>query len=390
MMKYDFDETIDRSGTHSFKYDAGKQIDPYLPDDYIPLWVADMDFACAPQILDAMHKRLDRRILGYSMLGGDSKSAVVDWMQNRFGWTILPEQIVFSSGVVTALFAAVGHLTKPGDAILLMTPAYHPFNDAIRRYGRTPLYNRMIQTQDGKFEIDFDDFERKAKRGDCTMFFLCNPQNPTGRVFSREELTRIGDICFANDVFIVGDEIHADLTRTNQTHIPIAALYPREKRIITCTSPSKTFNIAGNNHSHLIVPDEKIREEWSKNSYCGHPTALGIDAAIAAYRESGDWLEELRTYLDGNFEMMKAMLAEQLPKAIFQIPEGTYLGWVDLRALGLSEEKLNEIVSRAGVFVQFGRDFVDNGDCHMRVNAACPRSVLREGLERICGALKAY
>jgi cystathionine beta-lyase len=222
------------------------------------------------------------------------------------------------------------------------------------------------------------------------MFFLCNPQNPSGRVFTREELTRIGDICFANDVFIVSDEIHADLTRAGQTHIPIAALYPNETRIITCTSPSKTFNIAGNNHSHLIIPDETIARVWSKNHYCGLPAAVGIDAANAAYNEAEDWLEELRTYLDGNFEMMKTILAEQLPKAVFQIPEGTYLGWVDLTALGLPEETLNEVVSRAGVFVQFGKDFVDNGDCHMRVNVACPRSVLKEGLLRICNALTNY
>jgi len=389
-MKYNFDEVIDRNGTHSMKYDAGNRINPYLPSDYIPLWVADMDFACAPQILDAMRSRLDRRILGYSMLGDDSRQAVVGWMQRRFGWKISPEQIVFSSGVVSALFATIEFLTRPEDAVLLMTPAYHPFDDAIKRYNRTPLCNRMIQTQDGRYEIDFDDFERQAKRKDCTMFFLCNPQNPTGRVFTREELTRLGDICFANDVFIVSDEIHADLTRAGQMHIPIAALYPNEKRIITCTSPSKTFNIAGNNHSHLIIPDESICAAWSKNHYCGLPAAVGIDAATAAYNKAEDWLEELRVYLDGNFEMMKAMLADRLPKAIFQIPEGTYLGWVDLSALDLSEETLNEVVSRAGVFVQFGKDFVDNGDCHMRVNVACPRGVLKEGLERICSALNAY
>lgn len=389
-MKYDFDEINDRSGTHSMKYDAGNRINPYLPNDYIPLWVADMDFACAPQILDAMRRRLDRRVLGYSMLGDDSRHAVAGWMRRRFGWTIQPGQIVFSSGVVSALFAAIEHLTRPGDAVLLMTPAYHPFDDAIKRYDRTPLYNRMIQKPDGNYEIDFDDFGRQAKRKDCTMFFLCNPQNPTGRVFTREELTRLGDICFANDVFIVSDEIHADLTRNGRTHIPIAALYPDETRIITCTSPSKTFNIAGNNHSHLIIPDESICAAWSKNHYCGLPAAVGIDAAIAAYNEAEDWLAELRVYLDDNFEMMRSLLAEQLPKAVFRIPEGTYLGWVDLSALGLSEEMLNEVVSRAGVFVQFGRDFVDNGDCHMRVNAACPRSMLREGLTRICDALKAY
>ena len=389
-MKYDFDQIVDRSNTHSMKYEAGRSGNPCLPEHYIPLWVADMDFACAPQILDAMHRRLDRHILGYSLLGNDGKRSVSRWMSRRFGWDVPPEQVIFSSGVVPALFAAVEHLSAPGDAVLLMTPAYHPFNDALRRYGRTPLYSRLIETESGRYEIDFDDFEAKVKRADCKLFFLCNPQNPTGRVFTEAELRRIGEICFANGVFVVSDEIHADLTRVGQRHIPFAKLFPKEKRIITCTSPSKSFNIAGNNHSHLIVPDEHIRREWDTNVYCSMPTALGIDAVMAAYDEAEDWLEELRAYLDGNFTMMAGLLAEKLPKAVFHVPEGTYLGWVNLAPLGLPEQKLKELVSRAGVFVQFGEDFVDNGDCHMRVNAACPRSVLKEALERICDALNAY
>ena len=386
-MKYDFDELVDRSGTHSLKYEACQKINPFLPEDSIPLWVADMDFACAPQILSAMRRRLDKRILGYSVLGEDTQAAVSRWMDRRFGWAVAPEEIVFSSGVVTALYAAVEHLTKPGDAVLTMTPAYRPFDAAMKNYGRTPLYNRMIEGADGRYSIDFADFEEKAKRPDCTMFFLCNPQNPTGRVFSEEELRRIGEICFASDVFVVSDEIHADLTRAGQTHIPFAKLFPGEKRIITCTSPSKTFNIAGNNHAHLMIPDEKIRREWSSRSYCGHPTALGIDAAIAAYEEAEDWLEELKSYLDENFRKMGDLLAAKLPKAVFRVPEGTYLAWVDLTAYVLTEQQLKEKISRAGVFVQFGEDFVDHGDCHMRVNAACPWSVLKEGLERVCKAL---
>jgi len=388
-MKYDFDQIIDRSNTHSIKYEAGHAVNPYLPEHYIPLWVADMDFACAPQILGAMHRRLDKQILGYSLLGDDNRRSVSRWMSRRFGWDVPTEQIIFSSGVVPALFAAVEHLTAPGDAVLLMTPAYHPFNDAIHRYKRTPLYSRMIETG-ARYEIDFADLEEKAKRNECKLFFLCNPQNPTGRVFTEDELRRIGEICFKNGLFVVSDEIHADLTRTGRRHIPFAKLFPDENRIITCTSPSKTFNIAGNNHSHLIIPDERIRREWVSGSYCGMPTALGVDAALAAYDEAGDWLEELRVYLDGNFAMMAGLLAEKLPKAVFHVPEGTYLGWVNLAPLGLPEQKLKEFVSRAGVFVQFGEDFVDNGDCHMRVNAACPRSVLKEALERICGALNAY
>ncbi|MPM65303.1 Cystathionine beta-lyase PatB [bioreactor metagenome] len=244
-----------------------------------------------------------------------------------------------------------------------------------------------MQEQDGYWTIDFDDLERQLSRENCTMFLHCSPHNPTGRVFTRDELLKIGELCQKYNVFLVSDEIHADLTRVGQAHLPIAMLFPDEQRLLTCTSPSKTFNIAGNNHAHIIVSDTRIRAELSHSAYCGHPGALSIDASMAAYDESEDWLEELRAYLDGNFAMMRALLADKLPNAVFRIPEGTYLAFVDLRAYCDDEQALKERISRAGVFVQFGEDFVDNGSCHMRVNAACPRSVLKEGLNRICAAL---
>lgn len=387
MMRYDFDERIDRAGTHSMKYEAGASINPYLPQAYIPLWVADMDFAVAPPILAAMRKRLDRRIFGYSVLGDDCKASVSRWMQRRYGWAVSPETVLFTAGVVAALYATVEQLTKPGDGVCFLTPAYRPFDLAVRRQNRTPLYSRM-QERDGYWTIDLDDLERQLSREDCVLFIHCNPQNPTGRVFTREEQARIGELCFRNNVTIVSDEIHADLTRVGQAHIPMGMLFPDESRIVTCTSPSKTFNIAGNNHAHILIPDERIRERISRSGYCGHPSSLSIDACMAAYDESEDWLEELRTYLDGNFTMMRALLADKLPQAAFTVPEGTYLAFVDLRACCADEQLLKERVSRAGVFVQFGEDFVDNGNCHMRVNAACPRNVLKEGLNRVCSALQ--
>ena len=386
-MKYDFNETVDRTGTASIKLEAGEKVNPYLPKEHIPLWVADMDFACAPEILQAMHERLDRRILGYTNLSGDCEASACRWMERRFGWKPEQEQIVFSAGIVSALFAAVSRLTKPGDEVCFLTPAYHPFDDAVKKQGRVPVYSRMIR-KDGEWTIDFADLSAKLSRPNCALFFHCNPHNPTGRVFTETELTRLGKLCFANDVMVVSDEIHEDLTRTGITHIPLAKLFPLEKRIITCTSPSKTFNLAGNNHAHLFIPDEALRRDWTKNYYNGHPSALSNQATIAAYDRSEDWLEELRAYLDGNFAMMKQLLDEHLPKAIFTIPQGTYLAWVDLSGYGLSEQELKRRISQAGVFVQFGEDFVDNADCFMRVNLASPRAILREGLERICNALK--
>lgn len=386
-MKYDFDEIIDRTGTNSIKLEAGVRINPYLPKEHIPLWVADMDFSCAPEILAAMHARLERRILGYTDLGADTKDCAARWMNRRYGWNAHADEIVFSAGIVAALYAAVVRLTSPGDEVCFLTPAYQPFDKAVRLQERVPLYSRMIE-KDGYWTIDFDDLKDKLGRASCKLFFHCDPQNPTGRVFTEDELRKIGELCFTNDVFIVSDEIHADLTRAGKTHIPLAKLFPNEKRIITCTSPSKSFNIAGNNHAHLFIPDEQLRRAWTKNYYNGHPTAFSNDAVIGAYDRSEDWLEELRVYLDESFSVMQTMLGERLPKANFLISEGTYLAWVDLSGYGLSEQELKKRISEAGVFVQFGEDFVDHADCHMRVNIACPRSILLEGLDRICRALE--
>lgn len=385
-MKYDFDEIVDRTGTDSIKLEAGEKINPYLPKDHIPLWVADMDFACAPEILLAMQARLNRRIFGYTNLSDACKQSACRWMERRFGWQTEAEQIVFSAGIVSALFAAVDRLTKPGDEVCFLTPAYRPFDDAVKKQGRVPVYSRMLY-EDGAWKIDFADLSSKLSRPACAMFFHCDPHNPTGRVFTETELLRLGKLCFSNDVFVVSDEIHEDLTRRGQTHIPLAKLFPNEKRIITCTSPSKSFNLAGNNHAHLFFQDESLRRDWTKNHYNGHPNALSNEATISAYDRSEDWLDALRDYLDENFATMEQMVREHLPKARFTIAQGTYLAWVDLRGYDLSEQELKKRISQAGVFVQFGEDFVDNADCFMRVNLACPRSVLKEGLLRISRAL---
>ncbi len=385
-MQYDFDEIIDRADTDSIKLEAGAKINPDLPRESIPLWVADMDFACAPQILDAMQGRLGRRILGYTDLSDTCRQSACRWMERRYRWSVSPEQIVFSAGIVSALYAAVARLTAPGDEICFLTPAYRPFDDAVKKQGRTAVYSRM-EKRNGFWQIDFDDLAQKLRRPGCKLFFHCNPHNPTGRVFTEAELRRVGELCFESGVFVASDEIHADLTRGGVTHIPLAKLFPEERHILTCTSPSKSFNLAGNNHAHLFIPDAALRRDWVKNHYNGHPSALSGVAAIAAYDRCEEWLDELRAYLDGSFAMMKQLLDQRLPDAVFSIPQGTYLAWVDLRAYGASERELKRRVSKAGVFVQFGEDFVDNADHFMRVNLASPRCVVREGLERICRAL---
>ncbi len=389
-MQYNFDEIIDRSGTHSIKLDKGREMNPYLPEKYIPLWIADMDFACAEPILEAIRQRLEKRILGYTMMDEPVyQDAVAGWMKRRYGWDIQPEWLCFSSGVVTALHAAVECLTGPDDAVLVMTPAYHPFYDAMKRCGRKPLYSRLL-SESGYYSIDWDDFEQKASLPDCTMLFLCSPQNPTGRVWSEDELRRIGEICFSNHVFVVCDEIHADLIRVGQRHIPLAKLFPNESRLITCTAPSKTFNIAGNRHANLVISDPEIRNRWEEKTVCGHPGALTVDATIAAYTQCDDWLDQLRAYIDGSFALLDDTLKERLPKAVFRIPEGAYLAWINFSKLGLSDKRLEELISRAGVQAQFSGDFVDNDQGCMRLNMASPRSVLAEAFDRICSALDRY
>ena len=389
-MQYNFDEIISRAGTNAEKYEGAHLYNPYLSTDFIPLWVADMDFACAPPILDAMRRRLDRRILGYStVVDAGYFDAVTGWMQRRFHWQIERDWIVFSAGIVAALYAAVDTTTSPGDEVLMMTPTYAPFCRAAKQLGRIPVFSRLLENG-GFYTVDWEDFAAKAARPDCRLFFLCSPHNPTGRVWTREELLRIGTICFENQVLIVADEIHADLLRAGVGHTPLAGLFAEQPRIITCTSPSKTFNIAGNRHANIIIADEALRRSFSASAYCGHVGALAIEATKAAYNECEEWLEQLRVYLDGNFAFLAEALAGGLPKAVFRTSEGTYLSWVNLSALNAAEDALNHAVSGAGVYVQFGKDFVDNGDCHARINLACPRSVLAKGLERMCGALRSF
>lgn len=386
---WNFDEVIDRENTNSVKYDAAPIVNPALPEKYIPMWIADMDFACPKPVLDAMKRRLDKRILGYSMpLDPEYYAAVISWMKRRNNWDVDFSSIVFSGGVITALNVAVEKLTGEGEGVLLNTPAYHPFDDAIKKYGRTPVYSPLVNI-DGHYEFDFADFEKKAKDPKNTLFFLCSPHNPTGRVWTESELRRIAEICFENGVFIVSDEIHSDILRSGQRHIPLASLYPEAKTLITCTAPSKTFNLAGNQLSNIIVADPEIAAEWRNNYYCGLPNPLSIDACIAAYNECEGWLEALREYLDSNFKFMSAYLEEHLPEARMRIPQGTYLAWVDLRGCGKTPEEMKKEINAAGLFIEYGNEFVANGEGFVRMNVACPRATLEQALEILCGVMKA-
>ena len=396
-MQYNFDEIIDRKNTNaentdgfrSYIFHAGPDMEfPYSDDEFIRMWVADMEFAVPPEVCQAIKDRVDKRIFGYSQVFDPGYyEAFSGWCRKMYDWDFPKEQLVFSPGIIPALYELVGDLVAADEKVLITTPAYGFFKHAATYNNRT-LVCSPLQNDNGWFSIDFADLEQKAADPKVKLLIWCNPHNPTGRVFTQTELKKIGELCFANNVFVVSDEIHEDLTRQGIRHIPLAKLFPGERRIITCTSPSKSFNIAGNCHAHLFIPDNALRRDWTKNYYNGHPNALSNEASVAAYDRSEDWLEELRDYLDQSFAMMKQLLTERLPEAKFSIAQGTYLAWVDLSGYGLSEQELKRKISQAGVFVQFGEDFVDNGACFMRVNLASPRSVVREGLERICRALE--
>lgn len=384
---FDFDEMIDRSNSNSVKYGVGRLMYPALPDDTIPMWIADMDFACPQPVLDAMKARLDQRILGYSMvLDPEYYTALAGWMKTRHNWEVEAASSQFSPGVIAALNAAVEKLTAPADSVLIHTPAYHPFDDAVKKYGRTPVYSRLV-CKEGCYEIDWEDFETKAKDPKVTLYFLCNPHNPTGRVWTKEELKRIGEICFANGVFVVSDEIHFDFIRAGIEHTVFASLFPGEKRIITCTAPSKTFNLAGIGLSNIFFADTQLGQSWAAEHVLGHPNPLSIEACKAAYSECADWVDGLNDYLDENFRLLESRIKNELPNVHFTVPEATYLAWIDVSDTGLFRQELAIRLIKEGLQVEFEDEFVDHGDGHIRMNIACPRSVLNRAVDRLVQAV---
>lgn len=386
MSKYNFDEIINRKCTNSMKYEAGVTVEG-LAKEHIPLWIADMDFACPEAVLNAMKKRIDQRIIGYSMPYSDEYfSSVINWMKRRHNWNIRKENTVHSSGVVQALNVIVQQKSKPGDGVIFCTPAYAPFYYAAVNNGRNAVFSRLLNEGE-YYTFNYDEIERLAEKEENTVFILCNPHNPTGRVWKEEEIRKVVDICLKNNVFVISDEIHADIVRGNKKYTPVLTLYPDCKNIIACTSPSKTFNIAGNQLSNIIIPDTEFAGKWFELHLAGMPNPIALDACIAAYDECEEWLEELKKYLDSNFRFMEDFLREKLPKAVFSYPEGTYLAWVDLSAYGTDSE-LKKKIGENGVYIEYGNaDFIDNSDGHVRINIACPLSVLKEAMERIADAI---
>ncbi|MEL6719858.1 MAG: PatB family C-S lyase [Bacteroidota bacterium] len=396
-MQYNFDQIIDRQHTNAMSVEG---YEDYLfgeetalaitheKKDLIRMWVADMEFAVAPEIIDAIKKRLEHPIFGYSGIFEKTYSTSFQkWCKKRYDWSFDEAHLVYAQGVIPALFSLVEYLCQKEDKILFFTPSYAFFKHAAN-YNGVGLLTSDLVYENGEYFIDFEDFRNKAKRSDVSLFILCNPHNPIGKVWSDEELKKLGEICLENEVSIIADEIHCDLLRKNKQFTPLAKLFPDNDQIITCMAPSKTFNLAGFMFANIIIPDEKIRIHWQeRNLPVVNP--LSVVAAEAAYAKGATWLAALTDYLDDNFIFLDNFLKMHLPKAKFHIPDATYLAWVDLSAYFPKGENLTLFfANQAGVILEGGNMFVSNADGFIRLNLACPKAKLEEGLIRIAEVLR--
>jgi len=391
-MKYDFETYIDRHNTGSYKYEQMLDWNPDVGEDVIPYSVADMELKNPPEIIEGLKSYLDDAVLGYTIPTEAYYDAVIDWMQRRHNWKIKKEWISLSAGVVTAFFAAVRAFTEPGDGVILMTPAYYPFYASIERNGRKLVKNSLVD-KGSRYEIDYQDLEAKAADPDNKIILFCSPHNPVGRVWEKEELEKVADICLRNDVLMVSDEIHNDLIMPDYEHTVMAKLSEDVKQnVIVCTAPSKSFNLAGMKTSNIIIPNKKIKAVYEKEVAAAgfHMlNIMGYKACEIAYNQCEDWLEELIELIEKNHLKLKEYMEENIPEIKVYDLEGTYLQWMDFSELGLDKDELEELMhQQAEVFFDEGYIFGEEGAGYERMNLACPTHKLMEGLERIKTAVE--
>ena len=385
-MAYNFDIVIDRKNTNSVKYDFAAERG--RPEGLIPLWVADMDFAAPSQVLTDIQKAVAHGVFGYTDAKDDYYQALINWFSSRFGYTFTRQDVIKAPGVVVALAHAVRAFTAPGEGVLIQTPVYHPFYSVIADNNRRIVSSPLIY-KNGKYEIDFKDFERKIKDEAVKLFILCSPHNPVGRVWRRDELEKMGDICRHYGVLIVSDEIHCDFVYSGHHHTCMGSC---DENAIVMTAPSKTFNLAGLQASNIIVKNEDLRGRLKaemEKSGCGQLNTLGLLACQSAYTHGGEWLEELKEYLIGNIDFSRQFLFAQLPKVHLVEPQGTYLLWLDFTAYGLSQEELDRrVIEGAGLWLNSGEMFGVEGKGFQRMNIACPRATLQTALEQLASAFR--
>ena len=378
-MKYDFDKTIDRRATNSYKWDSA-------PEGVLPMWVADMDFRTASAIIDALQKRVAHGIFGYTRVPDAYYDAVTSWFSRRHGWDIDREWIIYTSGVVPAVSAVIKALTVPGDKVIVQTPVYNCFFSSIRNNGCEIVSNPLRRTAD-TYEMDFDALERCAADQRAKVMLLCNPHNPAGRVWTPDELTRLGNICLRNGVTVVADEIHCELVYQGFKYTPFASLSDAFlHRSVTCVSPSKAFNIAGLQIANIVAFDNDLRSRIDKainiNEVCD-VNPFGVAATIAAYNEGEEWLNQLVDYLHGNYGVMAEFCRRELPEFPITRLEGTYLVWMDCSSLGMPSDALEHaLLDDARLWLNAGTMYGAEGEGYMRWNIACPRSVMLDGLNR--------
>lgn len=391
---FDFDKVIPRRGTGSYKWDSAKDA------DVIPLWVADMDFQTAPAVIDALRRRVEHGVFGYTLVDDSYYDALTCWFASRHGYVIDRSMVIYTSGVVPAISAIIKALARPGEGVIVQTPVYNCFFSSIRNNGCRIVENPLLRVDTGEgtftYRMDFDGLDRLASQPDVRLLLLCNPHNPAGRCWRREELVRVAEICRRHGVTVVSDEIHCELTAPGTSYQPYgtvdAEVNGGTPTAVVCLSPSKAFNTAGLQIANIVCPSPEVRKAVDRainiNEVCD-VNPFGVEALKASYSPQGErWLTELRAYLHENYLMLRSLLARELPQCPVTELEATYLPWVDVRALGIPSERLEEMMVReARVWVNSGEMYGQEG--YIRINIACPRSVLAEGLRRITDFLKA-
>lgn len=389
MSTFDFDTVINRRGTNSYKWDIVKE------EDVIPLWVADMDFKAAPAILKALKKRVEHGVFGYTLVPDSYYEAIINWFARRHNWQIDRSWIIYTTGVVPAVSCAIKALTLPGEKVLIQTPDYNCFFSSIKNNGCEVAENELVRRGDS-YEVDFEDFERQCADEKTTVFLLCNPHNPAGRVWTKEELERMNDICLTHGVRVISDEIHCELVMPGHRFTPFAAISDacRDNSVVL-NSPTKAFNIAGLQIANIICADPAMRRRIDRavniNEVCD-VNPFGVVALQAAYNESEEWLDSLNHYIWGNYLALKEFIAKELPRLEVTRLEGTYLAWVDIKATGLtSDETYEKLMKEGRVYVNSGTMYGRRaGEGYLRINLACPRATLLEGMKRMGGVLRQY
>ncbi|MDE6762035.1 MAG: pyridoxal phosphate-dependent aminotransferase [Lachnospiraceae bacterium] len=381
----DFDIVVDRRNTKCLKYDFAKKRG--MPEDVLPMWVADMDFRTSSYVEDAITEWAKHGIFGYSEVETPYFETVRDWMKEYHGWEPQEKWLVKTPGVVFALAMAVRAYTEPGDAVLIQQPVYYPFSEVIKDNGRKVVSNDLYLGEDYRYHIDFEDFEKKVKENRIRLFLLCSPHNPVGRVWTREELIRLGDICVKYGVTVVSDEIHHDFIFRGIHHVFVNLKKEYEEISVICTSPSKTFNLAGMMLSNIFIPNQMLRRKFRKERDRAGISQLGIMGLVAgeaAYSNGGEWYRAMMSYVRDNIEFTRQYVKEHLPGVAVVQQEATYLVWLDFRGLGLEAEELDQrIIHQAKLWLDSGKIFGISGRGFQRINVACPRSVLEEALQRL-------